>query len=127
MSDGLTAISFPESNSRMARFALRQLPVFWWQEAGVSLRVWLMKNSVKIVKLFLSPSSTPNQSLTETMKTQKKICLFMHNKKLLLFFTFLAIFSSGTIAAYAPAVTRTLAARDWGEEGIGRINGSSMD
>ena len=55
ISDGFTAISFPESNSRMARFALRQLPVFWWQEAGVSLRMWLMKNSVKIVKLFLSP------------------------------------------------------------------------
>lgn len=90
--------------------------------------MWLMKNSVKIVKLFLSPSSTPNQSLTETMKTQKK--RFVYScilKKLLLFFTFLAIFSSGTIAAYAPAVTRTLAARDWGEEGIGRINGSSMD
>ena len=68
----------------------------------------------------------------------KKICLFMHNKKSCFyysqdhlierwFFTFLAIFSSGTIAAYAPAVTRTLAARDRGEEGIGRINGSSMD
>ena len=40
-----------------------------FKEAGVSLRMWLMKNSVKIVKLFLSPSSTPNQSLTETMKT----------------------------------------------------------
>jgi hypothetical protein len=51
----------------------------------------------------------------------------MHNKKAAFIFTFLAIFSSDTIAAYAPAVTRTLAARNWGEEGIGRINGSSMD
>lgn len=50
MSDGLTAISFPEANSRMARFAPRQLPMFWWQEAGVGMRTWLMKNSVKIVK-----------------------------------------------------------------------------
>ena len=72
MSDGLTAISFPEANLTIARFALRQLPVFWWQEAGVSLRMWLMKNSVKIVKLFLSPSSTPNQSLTETMGKEEE-------------------------------------------------------
>ena len=50
ISDGFTAIFSPESNSRIARFAPRQLPVFWWQEAGVSLRMWLMKNSVKIVK-----------------------------------------------------------------------------
>ena len=67
MSDGLTAISFPESNSRMARFALRQLPVFWWQEAGVSLRVWLMKNSVKIVKLFLFLPPRKVHCFTETM------------------------------------------------------------
>ena len=67
MSDGLTAISFPESNSRMARFALRQLPVFWWREAGAGMHMWLMKNSVKIVKLFLFLPPRKVHCFTETM------------------------------------------------------------
>ena len=50
ISDGFTVIFFPESNSRMTRFAPRQLPMFWWQEAVVGMHMWLMKNSVKIVK-----------------------------------------------------------------------------
>lgn len=45
----------------------RQLPVFWWREAGAGMHMWLMKNSVKIVKLFLFLPLRKVHCFTETM------------------------------------------------------------